>query len=190
MKFKGHTVNNQPATNWKAIYAACRKYERFIIDVSEYNETTLISDQQRKYWHAVPVEEYARYTGHSTLQAEHILKRECGREHFFREIKENQTERGQVMFECLNPLCKKLFTRPFRTPSGIHVCPDCKEYNFEAFFMRSKTCLTIKEMNEVIYNAVDYMSSINCPIELPDPNWRKALEEEKRAVTKSAKESS
>ena len=86
MKYKGNTNNDQPLADWKAIYKQCRKYERFIIEVREYDPEKEISLQQMKYIHAVLVPALADYVGCSKLMAEQILKKKCGEEWFVKEI--------------------------------------------------------------------------------------------------------
>lgn len=48
MKFKGHTVQDQPAANWKQIYRECAKHPEFIVEVRKYDPEKEISLQQMK----------------------------------------------------------------------------------------------------------------------------------------------
>lgn len=85
-KFKGHTVNNQPATNWKAVYKACAKHERFLLEVRKYDEAAEISLQQMRYLHAVVIPALADLVGCSEFMAEQILKKKCGEQWFVKEV--------------------------------------------------------------------------------------------------------
>lgn len=172
MKFRGKTENNQPLADWKAIYADCRKHEQFIVEIRKYDPAKEISNQQIKYWHAVPIMEFANYTGYSAWKAEQWLKRECGEQYFMHELKEEENRRGIVMFECLNQHCRDLFVIPKRGEHGVLICPQCLLDNIRLFFMASKTELSTKDFNVVLENTYDFMASINRPIQAPDKNWR------------------
>jgi len=86
MKFRGNTIDGQPATNWKQLYRQCARYERFIVEVRKYDETKEISLQQMRYLHAVVIPALAEHVGCSELTAEIILKKKCGAQWFIQEI--------------------------------------------------------------------------------------------------------
>lgn len=169
--FKGKTVGNQPCAHWKHIYAECKKHEQFIVEIRKYDEDTEISDQQRKYFHAVPVKHYAEHTGHSMLKAKILLKRHIAPDLFMKNVRPKESRRGSIMFECTDAYCKDLMYLPAQDEHGAYVCPLCHS-DVRMFFMLSIMELKIKQVNEVIKNAVDFMGSINCPIEMPNPEWR------------------
>lgn len=72
--FQGTTINNEPRTAWKAVYAACRKFSRFIVKVDEYNQEKELSDQQRAWWKGILLPALAKDTGESESKWEAILK--------------------------------------------------------------------------------------------------------------------
>jgi hypothetical protein len=171
--FKGRTIDGQPSAVWPKIYAACAKHDRFIVDIRKYDESAEISIQQMKYWHSTPVKLYAEHTGNSTWLSEQWLKRECGEQWFMQEVKEEESRRGRIMFECMNVHCRHLFTIPRR--SGVtseYVCPLCERHTIRMFFMLSKTELKVNDFIQVLQNTWDFMESINCRCPPPDPNWR------------------
>ena len=131
MKFRGKTVDGEPATAWDAVYKACAKYDRFIVEVREYNEAKEISLQQMRWIHCKngPIELLAEYMGCSKMIAELILKKKCGERFFVHEID------GETV-------------------------------------IASKTMLSIKQTTEWIENIFDFMDSINCQVQPPDPQWR------------------
>ena len=85
-RFKGQTINNQPATDWRAVYRACARHERFIIEVRRYDSAAEISMQQMKYLHAVVIPALAAHIGCSLFMAEQILKKKCGEQWLVKEI--------------------------------------------------------------------------------------------------------
>lgn len=87
-KFRGKTVDGQPAAAWKAIYKACAKYDQFVVEIRAYDEAKEISLQQMRWLHCKngPIELLAEYMGVSRLIAELILKRKCGEEFFVHKI--------------------------------------------------------------------------------------------------------
>ena len=169
--FKGRTVDNQPTAKWPAIYKACKKHERFLVEIRKYDEAAEISLQQMRYWHSMPVKLYSEHTGNSLWVSEQWLKRECGSQWFLLEVEEEESRRGQIMFECQDPNCRHLFILPGKM-RGKYVCPNCKNHNIRMFFMLSKTELSVNDMMQVLQNMFDFMSSINCECLPPDPNWR------------------
>lgn len=173
-KFRGKTMENKPLAAWPAIYKACAKHEQFIIDVRAYDPEKEISDQQMKYYHAVIIKEYSGHTGSSLWESEQFLKREAGEQWFMQEIRPEESRRGLVMFECLNPHCRKLFLVPRRGVGGVYHCPGdlCGSDNIRMFFMLSKTELSTKDFGEYLHNCWDFMASINRPVLPPDKNWR------------------
>ena len=82
MIFHGQTIDKQPATNWKAIQDECALYNRFTIEVTEFNEEREISNQQMKYLHAAVFPLIAERFHMSELEAEDHCKALCG-EHWF-----------------------------------------------------------------------------------------------------------
>jgi len=86
MKFRGNTIDGQPAANWKQIYRQCARYERFIIEVRQYDEAKEISLQQMRYLHAVVIPALAEHVGSSELMAEILLKKKCGEQWFIQEV--------------------------------------------------------------------------------------------------------
>lgn len=74
MIFHTTQMDGQAAGPWKAIQAAAAKHHRAIVEVREYDPDAEVSDQQRKYWFAVPVEHYAEWTGYDKRSAERELK--------------------------------------------------------------------------------------------------------------------
>lgn len=172
-KFRGRTVNNQPAAQWKAIYRQCAKHEQFVVTVEPYDPKDSISDQQRKYWHAMPVKLYAQHTGNSELRAEIYLKRECGEHYFVLEATEkNLQKRGKLMFDCSK--CKGLSFVPVQLPDGIYACPECHSDKIKPVFVLSKMELSIQDFNVVLDNAYEFLNAINCRCQRPDPNWKEA----------------
>lgn len=158
---------------WPSIYKACTKYQQFLLHVEEYTEEALISDQQRKFWHAKPVSIYADYTGHSILMAEILLKKECGENYFILEPTEkNMQKRGRLMFECAN--CKQLFFLPKRNPDGVLCCDtkNCHSTFIRPVFVLSKMEISVKHFNEILKNAYDFLNGLGCNCPMPDPNWR------------------
>jgi len=171
MKFKGHTDNGNPLTNWKKIYAQCRKYHQFIIEVREYSQEAEISMAQMAYWHCMPIKLFSEHTGYTLWKSEQWLKRECGAQWFMLEVEEECTKRGQIMFECQNPQCRQLFLLPGKL-RGKYVCRDCHSTNIRMFFMLSKTELSVNDFTQVLQNTWDFMESIDCHCPPPDPQWR------------------
>ncbi|MCK5127223.1 MAG: hypothetical protein KAR42_13295 [candidate division Zixibacteria bacterium] len=87
-KFRGRTIDNQPAANWPAIHRACAKHDQFIVEVRAYDEAKEISLQQMRWLHCKngPITILSEYMGVSKLIAELILKRKCGEEFFVHKI--------------------------------------------------------------------------------------------------------
>jgi len=167
------TIDNQAAVvgaNWPLIQSEAARYHRAVVEIREYNPLVEISAQQMKYWYAVPVTEYARI-GHTRIEADRYLKRHCGTEWFVLDVEEEQTKRGQNMFECLK--CGNLFLVPHKK-RGKYVCPaeNCGCDNIRLFFMLSKTEVSISIFNDFLENTFAFMKSINRPIRPPDKNWR------------------
>lgn len=131
MKFRGKTINGQPAAAWKAVYRACSKHESFIVEVRKYDEAKEISLQQMRWLHCKngPIALLAEYMGVSKLIAELILKKKCGERFFVHEID------GEIV-------------------------------------IASKAMLTVKQTTEWIENIFDFMDSIGCQVQPPDPAWR------------------
>lgn len=46
----------------------------------------------------------------------------------------------------------------------------------------SKSMLSVKQTNEWIENIFDFMDSINCPVQPPDPKWRENQQKEKELI--------
>lgn len=174
MIFRGKTQNSLPITLWKAIYKACCQFEQFVIEVTKFDPDKQISYQQMKWWHCQPVTLYSQHTGCSLWESEQWLKRECGEHFFMQSVCEQENRRGLDMWECRNPNCRHLFRVPKRTPKGLYVCPNegCFNADIRQFFMLSKTEIGIKDFNEIMKNASDFLGSINCPCPMPDKNWR------------------
>lgn len=178
LTFKGKTNDGEnpilTGRKWSEITAACKKLKSWAIEVIDRGELD-ISEQQMKYWHAVPVNIYAEYTGTTLWKAEQLLKRECGENYFVHKLKNSETRRGQVMFECKDPLCRNLFRIPVRMKNdyGTFLCPICLKNQLEIIFMLSKTELKVSEFNDVLENTWDYLESIGCKCPPPDPEWRK-----------------
>ncbi|MDO8302665.1 MAG: hypothetical protein Q7T18_05440 [Sedimentisphaerales bacterium] len=173
-KFKTKRIDGVAAADWPAIHLAAAKHEQAIIEVRAYDPDKEISDQQMKYLHAVVIKEYSSFTGHSPWESEQFLKREAGEQWFMQEIRPEESRRGLVMFECLNPHCRKLFLVPRRGMSGVYHCPGdmCGTDNIRMFFMLSKTELSTKDFGEYLHNCWDFMASINRPVQPPDKAWR------------------
>lgn len=72
--FYTHRVDELAAGNWKAIQVEAAKYQRAVVEVREYDPEAEISDQQRKYWFAVPVKHYADWAGYDKRSAEREIK--------------------------------------------------------------------------------------------------------------------
>ena len=90
MIFKGKTIDGQPAAAWEAVYKACTRHERFVVEVRNYDPDKEISLQQMKYLHAVVIPALAEYIGCSQLIAEIILKKKCGEEWFIQQVDGNE----------------------------------------------------------------------------------------------------
>ncbi len=85
-KFKGNLVEGEPAANWQAIHQECAKYQRFIVEVREYNESAEISMQQMAYLHSIVFPALADHVGCSKFMAEQILKKKCGEQWFVKKV--------------------------------------------------------------------------------------------------------
>jgi hypothetical protein len=97
VNYLGKTENNQPIANWKAVYANCAKYARFVVEVREYDEQKEISLQQMKYMHSVVFPALAQYVGCSELMAEIMLKKKCGEQWFIQKIDGNEIILSKTM---------------------------------------------------------------------------------------------
>lgn len=73
-RFKGQLVDGKAAADWKAIYAACSKHERFIVEVRKYDEQAEITRNQRAWWKGVLLPALAKDTGDSVEWWETRLK--------------------------------------------------------------------------------------------------------------------
>lgn len=173
-KFKTKRIDGKAAANWPAIQLAAAKHEQSIIEVRAYDPEKEISDAQMRYFHACIIKEYSAHTGNSAWESEQWLKREAGEQWFMQEIKPEEARRGTVMFECLNPYCRKLFVVPKRGTHGDLYCPNdsCRWGDVRLFFMLSKTELSTRDFNEYLQNCWDFMASINRPVQPPDKAWR------------------
>jgi len=67
-------IDGQAAGNWTAIQAEAAKHQRAVVEVRPYDPNDEVSDGQRKYWYAVPVKHYAKWTGYDKRRAERELK--------------------------------------------------------------------------------------------------------------------
>jgi hypothetical protein len=85
-RFTGKTIDNKPQAQWPSIYAACRKHERFTVEIRKYDEQAEISRNQMAYLHAVIIPLFSNYTGDSQQYWENKLKLECGSKWFKPEI--------------------------------------------------------------------------------------------------------
>lgn len=170
--FKTKRIDGQAAADWKAIQLAAAKHEQALIEVRAYDPDNEISAQQMKYYHAVVIKEYSRFTGHSPWASDQFLKRRAGSEWFVSEIKFEEPRRGLLMFECLKIECQRLFLVPRRGDAGVYHCPNCGSDDIKLFFMLSKTELSTRDFGEYLHNCWDFMESINRPVQPPDRNWR------------------
>jgi len=82
MKFRGQTIDGQPAARWDQVHKACSKHARFIIEVRKYDEAREISLQQMAFLHAVVIPLFVDYTGDSPQYWQNKLKLECGSKWF------------------------------------------------------------------------------------------------------------
>jgi hypothetical protein len=130
------------------------------------------------YWHSMPVKLFAGHSGYSNWQSEQILKRECGRNIFVKEVKENEKRRGQILFECQYAHCKHLFILPKKLITGSYVCPKCLRRDIEQIFMLSKTEVSIPDFCDVMKNAHDFLASLNINCPMPNKEWRENLRKE------------
>lgn len=67
---------------WNEIYAECRKYDKFIVEVREYDEAKEISLAQMRYLHGAVIPLFVDFTGDSPQYWENKLKLECGSKWF------------------------------------------------------------------------------------------------------------
>ena len=86
MRFYGKTIEGQPAADYPGIQRECGKHERFVIEVTKYDESKEISNQQMKYLHAVVFPTIARETHCSLWQAEFDCKRWAGNQWFMKKM--------------------------------------------------------------------------------------------------------
>jgi len=181
MEFRGQRIDGKAAALWKTIQAECAKYERFVVEVSEYDELKKTSLHQMKYWHTKVISEYSEKSGESLLKSQWYVKRGASRHLFMLEIDEDMGKRGETLFECQNPLCKNIFVKPAKL-RGKWVCPEkhCHSPNIWMFYMLSKTELTIKVFNQILESTWDYMEKCGWPVEKPDPAWREKINQPRK----------
>jgi hypothetical protein len=172
MIFKGQTIQNQPAAQWKAVYNECRKYPRFVVEVREYSEETEISDQQRKWLHCDngPVRQLMA-EGWSFIDAKNHLKRAYGRQWFVKYISEKnfKTVTGEAWWECQAALCNTLI-HPVNIgyKDGKRSCPLCGNHKIKLIAIQSIMDKSVKTINlwfDEIFNAMPRLPK-------PDPNWK------------------
>lgn len=73
-RFKGQLVDGKAAADWKAVYAACAKYERFIVEVRRYDPQREITRRQTAWWKGILLPALVEDTGDSTESLETKLK--------------------------------------------------------------------------------------------------------------------
>lgn len=168
-EFRGKMAEGQPITDWQQIRELCKKYHDFIISVKRYDEKAEISQQQRKYWYAVPVKLYAEYVGCSKWMAELRLKTMYCAEYFIREIEPEPSKDGQTMFSCNS--CKNIFMKPVINKKKM-VCSSCHSDKINPFYLLSIRALSISDMNSAFENVWEGMAEDGWSCPPPDKNWR------------------
>ena len=173
-RFRGRMEDNRPICKWNGhggVYEACAKHKQFIVEVRKYSKAAEISLQQMTYVHTVPIKHYSEHTGNSKWYSEILLKRECGSAWFMCELAEEDHRAGRTMFQCLSPDCRQIMLSPSQM-DGRCICRYCRSEHIRPFFMLSKTEMKVDQFSDFLENVWDYMESIHCPCERPDPEWR------------------
>lgn len=152
-----------------------------VVEVRKYDKQKEISLAQMAYIHCEngPIKMYAKEHGYSSLEAELILKRECGEHLFIHELKGDNwfkmmEKLGAAYFECLNPMCRRLtYPDKIKKIDMVRICPNCNTKHPRIIFILSKTELTTKQTTEWIENMYNWLRDMhNIQVELPDQEWR------------------
>ncbi len=130
-EFFGQTIDNEPATQWHMVHAACRKYPHWVLTVEKYDENKRISRLQMAYLHSVVFPTLAREMSCSLWEAEFTCKRQCGEQWLFVKIGDLHFVKSKTVLSTKQ--CNKWIENiwDYADKNDIHIPPPDKDWRKE-----------------------------------------------------------